>query len=219
MNLTVNLKINQTRLETVSKYKYLGLILNPQLTLTDNINKTIGTVSTKLNTLVNLRKYVYSHTLLTLYKTAILPLMEYGNIVNSLIPLNQRRKLQRIQNRDLKIIYTNLPTTTTEDLHIRAKIAPIAQRSDRQLLCLMYRRAQLPDKYPQIQTNVTTRANERIRFATPRPKTEKYKKYPMYRGSQLWDTLSPETQKLTSYELFKYSIPKTPNFQEYPVTG
>lgn len=125
--LPIKLTINNTELDLVTTNEYLGLTLNPQITLIDNINKTIGLVSSKLNTLmINMKKYVYSHTLLMLYKIAILPLMEYGNIVKSLMPLTQYKKLQRLQNQALRIIYANAPVASTEDLHVLANLAPTA---------------------------------------------------------------------------------------------
>lgn len=143
--------------------------------------------------------------------------MEYGNITNSLIPITQYKKLQRLQNRALKIIYSNSQTESLEDPHLKARLAPISQRADRQLIYLMYRRAQQPNRYPQLSTRMNTRANDQIRFEMPRPKSEKFKKFPMYKGVQLWNALPASTQKLTTYKLFKYSIPKAADFQTYPV--
>lgn len=45
LKLPCPLSINGVILETVSKYKYLGLTLNGQLTLTDHCSKTIAMVS------------------------------------------------------------------------------------------------------------------------------------------------------------------------------
>lgn len=154
-----------------------------------------------------------------LYKIAILPLIEYGNITNSLIPKLQYKKLQRLQNRALKIIYANTSSSSIEDFHLKACLAPIAQRADRQLICLMYKRSLMPDIYPQVDTNTDTRANEQIRFAIPGPNFEKLKKFPMYKGAKLLNTLPATTKKLQTYELFKSCIPKTANFIDYPVTG
>lgn len=219
VHLPTNLQINNTELELVSSYKYLGLILNPDLTLTNNTSKTIGLLSAKLNTLTNIKKYVCTNTQLTLYKMPILPIFEYSNVTHSLISKTQIKKLQRLQNRALKLIFNYTPGTALEDLHIRARLAPIVQKVDRQLVCLMYRRSLETDKYPQVLSYTATRANEQIRFALPRPNSEKFKKFSMYKETQLWNNLPASTQKLQTYDLFKIGIPKAANFDSYPITG
>lgn len=86
----------------------------------------------------------------------------------------------------------------------------------------MYKRSLKPDKYPQVLSQSATRlirANDQIRFALPRPTSEKYKKFPMYKSAQLWNALPASTQKLQTYNLIKYSIPKAANFEDYPITG
>lgn len=145
--LARSLEIDGIILDVVPKYKYLALQLNLSLTLIDNVNETIGMVSSKLNTLIHIKKYVHNSTLLTVYKGAILPIIEYGNITNSLISKTHYKKLQRLQNRALSIIFSNVCNLSLEDKHIKAKLPTVVQKADRQLLCLMYRRSCQPDLY------------------------------------------------------------------------
>lgn len=63
------------------------------------------------------------------------------------------KKFQRLQNRALRITYANPTAETLEDLHIKARIAPINQRTDSQILCLLYRRSKNPNHYPQADNN------------------------------------------------------------------
>lgn len=158
------------------------------------------------------------------YKTAILPIIEYANITHTLLTKSISRKLQRLQNRALNIIYYShyLPVQerqAMEELHMLAKIEPVRQRADRQLICLMFRRSHDACRYPQItgSENSNTRASRKIRFEVPKPKTERFKQFPHYRGAKLWDSLEASTQQILSYESFKRSIPKVPNFNLYPV--
>lgn len=213
------IQIDNTPLEVVPVYKYLGLRLNASLTLIENVNQTIGLVSSKLNTLTHIKKYVHNSTLLTVYKTAILPLLEYGNITNTLMNKAQYKKLQSLQNRALNIIYSNDRTLSLEEKHSKAKILTIAQRADKQLLCLMFRRSRVPDEYPQVDTLVNTRGNVKIRFDIPRPRSERFKSFPLYRGACLWDELPASTQKANTYEMFKSCLSRAADFQRYPVTG
>lgn len=218
--LPIPLTIDGVTLEVVPKYKYLGLMINGQLTMTDHCSKTVAMVASKINTLSFLRRYLKPETLLQIYKTTILPLIEYSNQIFSLIPVTYRNKFQKLQNRALKTIYMHLGDMSNSDLHIRAKLPSVHQRSERQLACLMYKRSKTPEKYPQIEQgnqSMNTRANEKIRFSVPKPNFERFKVYPLYRGSQLWDTLTIEQQRAPSYESFKNRTLKDLDLNTYPV--
>lgn len=81
----------------------------------------------------------------------------------------------------------------------------------------MYKHSLNPDTYKQIQPTGITRANAKIRFELPMPTVERYKYFPLYYGSQIWDRLTPQDQKSESYLSFKNKLPKEPNFTIYPV--
>lgn len=214
-----DLSVINTKLDIVQSYKYLGLNLNPTLTLSNHIKQRVAIVATKLNTLTHLKKYLNNKVLLMVYKTAVLPLMEYSNITNALIPKTVLKKMQRLQNRALRIIFSYDRSLSIEELHIKAKLCSLQQRADKQLACLMFKRTQRPDIYPQVETLLNTRTTDKIKFATPRPVLEKFKFFPIYRGSVIWDNLSSHVQHSYDYETFKHRISKIPNFERYPVTG
>lgn len=91
-NCLPTLQLNNQPLTVTESYKYLGLLLTPSLNFNDHMKKIIGTVTGKINTLSYLRKYVTEHTALQIYKTTILPLLEYANIIIPLISTTQQRK-------------------------------------------------------------------------------------------------------------------------------
>lgn len=96
-------------------------------------------------------------------------------------------------------------------LHLKDKLCPLKQRSDRQLTCLTYKRSRQPEQHPQVQTSSTvTRSNEKIKFMIPRPLLEKFKAFPLYRGGTLWDNLPAATQLMTDYESFKKQTTEVP---------
>lgn len=212
------LTMNGSPLTNTTKYKYLGLTLTPNLTFEDHTRKAIGLVTSKINSLSYLRKYVGSCTALQIYKTTILPLMEYSNFIYPLVPITLRKKLQRLQNRALKIIFKNIDNLSLPELHNNAKLTSVEQRASRQLTCLMYKRSHNPSDYPLLTTARHTRQNEKIRFDLPKPNSEKFKRFPLYVGSKLWDLLDHSTQRTPEYFHFKAKLPKTPDFNSYPVS-
>lgn len=187
-----------------SSYKYLGITLNPSLTLTDHVSNIIRTVYGKINTLSYLRRTFGQPISLQIYKTTILPLMEYSNAIFTLLNKRDRNKLQRLQNRALKIIYSS--RITPEEAHVKAKLSTLESRANNQLKSLMYCRSRNPNDYPILSNTGPTRANNKIRFEVPRPRTERFKMYPFYQGTLLWDTLSPSTQRSETSLTFKNRI-------------
>lgn len=123
-----------------------------KLTLTQHANSIIGLVSGKIKTLSYLRKYVKFETGLSIYKSMILSLFEYANLTYSLIPIKIRRKMQRLQDRTLRIIYYLEQNLTISELHKSAKLMALDQRAEFQLLCLMFRRSYNHDRYPLVSS-------------------------------------------------------------------
>lgn len=197
----------------------MGLTLNSQLTFKEQVNKTIGVVASKINALFYLKRYVNWKILLQIYKTTILPIMEYSNIIYPLISKSLNAKKQRLQNRALKIIFSNQTNLNLEILHTNAKLTSLSQRADTQILSMMYKRSTQPNIFPQLSSEGVTRSNQKVRFNNPKPNIERYKFFPQYYGSKLWDNLDHSVQKSESLSVFKNRISKLPDFARYPVTN
>lgn len=217
--ITPLLTLNNRVLKYATQYKYLGLTLDPSLSLTGHFQYTIGHVTGRINSLSYLRNYVNYQTALIIYKGTILPLLEYANVVHSLITVKLQKKMQRLQNRALRIIYRHDSDHDIATLHLKANIGTLMQRSNRQVLCLMYRRAHLSNLYPLEIAKNRTRSCGKLKFQLPRPVYERFKSFPLYHGSTLWDNLDEMTQKSQDYEVFKLRIPKKPDLVNFPVNN
>lgn len=57
-----------------------------------------------------------------------------------------------------------------------------------------------------VKQNVRTRASNKVKLKMERPKREKYKRGPLYRGMLLWNELHENVQKLESVHMFKNKI-------------
>lgn len=127
--------------------------------------------------------------MMTIYRLTTLPIMEYANIIYTLYTVTQNRKLQRLKNRALNIVYyPNRENLSVTEMHQQIPLESIA--GDRQLLGLMYRHSKHPDKF---------------------------KRFPQYQWMQLWDRLEASTQRAPTYTGFKTHLPRSPNLIVYPV--
>ena len=110
-------------------------------------------------------------------------------------------KLQRLQNRGLKICKGNYDRIATDLLHAESNVKLLADRRKEQLLLIMYKQAKKLNLRPT--ANPRTRSDHKVKFALRRPRLERFKKSPLYRGVKLWNRLKPKVQLVANKEIFK----------------
>ena len=157
----------------------------------------------KLTTFRRIRNLITTSTARTIYKATILPLLDYNDIVYSLLNENLKKKLQTIQNRALRTIYIH-KNYSVDELHEKAKLDRLTKRRDVHLLGLMYRRKEL-EKYVD-ERNLPTRQHQGVVLRQPVPKSNCLLKAPIYRGSKMWNELPAATRNAMTYETFKNRI-------------
>ena len=99
---------------------------------------SVKKVSKKIGVLARLRNLISSKTKLQLYLSAILPHLTYCQTVWHFCKQSERRKLERLQERTLRVIY-NCRTDTYEDLLRRAKLPSLYNRRLQEIVTLMYK--------------------------------------------------------------------------------
>ena len=94
-------KMAEVRLENIERvdtYKYLGMKLDSLLNFDEHVAYIKGKTIPKLKLLGRLSYSLDSQTLLTLYKTLILPIFDFGDIVYHKMSQTNADMLQRLQN-------------------------------------------------------------------------------------------------------------------------
>ena len=71
------IEISNTRLERVNKFKYLGVLLDNNLSWKEHIEYISNKISSRLGILRRARKVLPKPTLQMLYNTLVLPLFDY----------------------------------------------------------------------------------------------------------------------------------------------
>ena len=87
-----------------------------------------------------IRKYVDVNTCIRIYKQTVLPLVEYVSFMMCLNNKHNIGKLQRLQNKSLRLYYNiDVPVEmNTTLLHDNAKIEKLCDRRNLALMCIMY---------------------------------------------------------------------------------
>ena len=183
-----SLKIGDTRLERVSSYKYLGITLYSALNYNRHLENCIRFSSHKVFLLSKIRKYITFEAGNHIYKTMILPVIEYGDILYDGCNAKISSKLQSLQNRTLRIVYYEMYHIPVIYLHESCNIAKLDLRRKMHLLLYMYKQ----------KTNVSivnsrvinTRAHDALLFIMEKTNSEKYKNNVLYKGPILWNARS-----------------------------
>ena len=99
----VVVRIEDTNLQVVPSYKYLGFVLDSILSFNHHVSTVIKVVAYKINLLSKIRRYLTESVALKIYKSMILPYFDYGDVIYDAANKCILDKLQRLQNRGLKI--------------------------------------------------------------------------------------------------------------------
>ena len=193
--------MENTKLEKVSSYNYLGVHLDMNLTFHKYLQGCIQRATHKIYMLSKIRQYIDLNTAITIYKTMILPVMEYGDVAYDNSDAKLLDKLQIIQNRALRICLNRNEDVPVILLHRNCNIAKLAVRRIAHLRMFMFKQ-----KHNEMIVNrrdVYTRAHDALLFTTKRPDNEKYKRNIYYKGAVRWNELSVKTRNINKYEIFK----------------
>ena len=157
--------------------------------------------------LQKIRYFMNRDDSICLFKHAIVPILEYGDFLVESAPKSHIKQLQTVQNKGLRTCLRVKPMDlSTNALQRKCKVERLGPRRKRHLVSLIYKVAQDPKN--RVLQNNRTRSDKKIKLKVERPKREKYKKGPLYRGMGLWDQISSEIQKCDSSHIFKAKIQK-----------
>ena len=200
-----NITLEDTPLQNVNMYKYLGITLDSQLTFNQHVTRTIGTVTAKLKQFQRMRSFLNTKAALMVYKNMLLPILEYGDIFLSAATCLNRKRVQVLQNKGLRCALGRDIETSVCDLHEEAKLLQLKYRREQHLLNFVYDQAQNQDMLKtRPALTIKTRSSKKKLLKIKRPNTEKFKKSLAYLGPKKWNRL-PEgfhhTQDKHSYKL------------------
>ena len=200
--ININMEFNGELLHWVSHYKYLGVILDSTLTFNNHIQNLIKVLSYKSFCLSKLRHLLNNTASVAIYKSTILPYVEYGDNIYAGAKLDLLNKIQRIQNRCLRVCLRAPPRTSIMDLHKEAKVNLLVDRRASNLLKLAYKRKDL-EPYRDTR-QLPTRGHDVATMKVPQPHNTLFMKSVLYRSALAWNALPPETKAINSYPKFKY---------------
>ena len=193
--------INDTKIDRVLSYKYLGITLDDNLDFNIHIENCLKLVSYKAYLLGKVRKYINVHTAVTIYKSMILPIFEYDDILYEGSNLKRTNDLQTAQNRILRICNNTDRYISTQYLHDVSKTNLLKDRRILHLNLFMFK--QKGNVHIVNTRDVRTRAHDAPLFNTVKFNNEKYKKNIYCKGALSWNSLTVAERNQEDYTIFK----------------
>ena len=141
----MTLKMNDKPLELVETMRYLGITLDYELSFKPHVKGLIKTVQYKGYLLKHAEKCLPKDARLSVYKAYIVPIIDYGDILYNGVVLELLQKLQRLQNRCLKICEGVHRLTPTIEVHRETNMPLLSERIKYHMLLTAFKRAQDPN--------------------------------------------------------------------------
>ena len=143
-------------IERVKTYRCLGDQVDETLSLEAHNSEVVGKVARVLAALRRLRPICPQSTLVTIYKSLILPHLDYCSTVWGCIGNDLSQKLQKLQNRAARIITGSNWSVRSAQISLKRK--SLADRRDKQMKSLMFKTVNnlvpehLSDKFASVNT-------------------------------------------------------------------
>ena len=194
------LLLGTEQLEIVQFFKYLGITLDGELKYDIHIKDMKQKIGYKIIQLARIRKYMNIVQSIHIYKSKVLPYFDYGDILYTGTSSTQTTKLQRLQNRALKICLKLPPRSSTAQIHITAKVNYLEDRRNTHLLKYAYKKCEIVDN--RLELRRATRAQDAPLLNYVNAKKQIAKRSVEFKAERAWNALPPEKRSLDTYEKF-----------------
>ena len=188
---TLNLYLRGDCLGKVTEYPYLGFQLQENMDPSTHIKYILRKANHKLYLLQRLRYFLNDFASLTVYKTHVLSILEYGLVFCQSVNKNLFDKMQKLQNRALRICLRKDRYTSNYQIHKDSKLLPLSERIELTTLRLMYERVinRCDDViFPEENHLRILPRNRKVAFIHQnRYVSKKYKKSIFFKGPRLWN--------------------------------
>ncbi len=211
----ISVSLENSQIERSSKFKYLGVILDPYLTFTHHVDYLISKSIGRLKMFSKTRPVVSTETSLMLYKTVCAPVFDYCDIIYDCLSQKNSNRLQKLQNSALRIISQSPRHISSVELHAQYKLDFLVTRRHKH--CCHYAYKGLNDMCPpnfvslfvpvtMRDCSITTRSETNLDVIIPNMRLEFSRKGYGYRGPWFWNLLDREIKSAKTFNQFKRNL-------------
>ena len=212
------IKINDITIERVPNFKYLGMVIDENLLWDVHIDKLYTKTCQKLGAVRKSRNCLNEKTALNLYKSLVLPHIDYGDVVYTTATKELLDKLQKVQNRACRIICKGSRYDSATELHQKLNLPKLKDRAELNLSLLCHKsvyndgnttglsRYFIPLEH--LDRARVTRALYDKSVVVPLVRMAMGRKAFEFRGPQAWNSIPAASRQIVKFEQFKSTISK-----------
>ncbi len=210
-NIPINIFINNVELEQTESYKYLGYWLDETLTYGTHIDKIVKKVNQRIGLIKHASQCLNRKYAVMLYKSLVLPTIDYGDTLYSVASDENLQLLQVIQNKFARSILKVGPLTPSMELHNRLKLMKLLNRRNLHFALLVFKTMKglvpgyLSDKLVLIPADRArvTRATTRGDIQVPHTILARTDDSFTVRAAKCWNEFTPEMKAANTVQEFK----------------
>lgn len=208
---SLNVIVDNVQIEVVDKVKYLGIMLDKKLTLSEHVDYMCRKISQKIGVLRKIRQNVSMNCAVKVYNVIIKPHFEYCGSILFTCPEYQKKRLQVLQNRAMRIIikcdrYT--PVTfmlnSLNWLSINQRLFMCA------ILCIHKIKNGTCPNYLLENVTISDSSSYNLRsvgdLRVQRARTTRGQRTMSYMGFQAFNSLPTHLKQETNFHIFKRKI-------------
>lgn len=210
----IKISMQDMEIEQVKTTKYLGIIIDEKLDFKENFDYVCKKMAKKVGFMGRISKKLDLETKITIYKTIIAPHLDYCSSILYLANENQITKLQKIQNKAMRIILKLNKYTNIKLMLDMLKWQSVRQRLTYNTLITIHKIDN--DILPQYlkknlikvgqNSNYNTRNKNELRL--PKYKKAKTQNNIFYNGIKKYNEISKEIKNEKRMNIFKKKLSK-----------
>jgi hypothetical protein len=210
----LDIRIEDQKLDVVSEFKYLGILIDSQLKLIKHVKNVISKVSKKTGFLNRISRYLSPWVRLLVYKTIVAPHIDYCCTLYWNIRKIDLQTLQRLQNKSMRVILRCSRYTSVRIMLDALQLLSIEQRIAFFVLLFIYKmlRGQMPEyldhKIMHIKDSHVHNTRNGCNILVKRVNKTSSQKSLFYSGFRLYNRLPLVVQQEKLLICFKYECVK-----------
>lgn len=209
------LRVQATEIVQVNQYKFLGVILDNQLSWKHHINNVNAKLSSTIGCLYRAAEVLNKSTLRNLYYALCYPYITYGLLVWGMAPKTTLNKVFTTQKRIIRIITRSQYLEHTDRLFNQLKIMKIYEIYKLRTSTFMFLQCirLLPSIFENMfrirtHTGHHTRSSNEINFLVPTCRLTLRKNTMIYQGPHIFNELPANIKHLKTLPQFKSHMKK-----------
>ena len=207
------LAINNTVIERENSIKFLGVLLDENLTWSNHISCIHNKISKNIGLLYKARSYLNRKCLKQLYFSFIHSYLNYANITWGSSPRTKQQPLFYRQKHASRLIFYKDKLSPSKPLMKELNSLNIFQLNIYQILLFMHKvkNNSVPRVFNQtfsINNNKYNTRSTKTKFSKPFVKSKTSQYAISFRGPQLWNKIVPQNLHDLSFSNFKVEINK-----------